>query len=476
MTTTERSRVNLRIPGPVPLPDDVLELAGSQMINHRGPEYAAMLDRMTRNLQTVFATAGDVYFITSSGTGSMETAVVNTLSPGDNVLSLVIGVFGKRFAEIAEAYGADVTRLEFPLGKAADPDEVAQALADMPDCKAVLFTHNESSTGTTNPLQEITSVVHQNSRRPRIGRRSQQRGRRSHIGRRLGHRRGGDGLPEILGFAPGHQHGVIQRKGRGERTRRRRCRGTTSTWSSIATTWRSASRRSRPACPAMYTLERTLDRMVAEGVENVFSRHDMIAEHTRKKARSLGLEILPEERYASATVTAVRMPEGIDGQDLVARVRANFDVVLGGRPAGADGQDIPGRSHGLGRPGRHRRRVPGRRRNLEVDAGVDNYVKWRPNGCRGAGNISDKSTQISDFAKVRLGSFGHHVGRCLCGRRLQFRLPDEHTDPGARESRRRPLPSNLRPRPPLPRLSCLFKATTRPGSPSSRCPRLGEAN
>ena len=163
MTTTERSRVNLRIPGPVPLPDDVLELAGSQMINHRGPEYAAMLDRMTRNLQTVFATAGDVYFITSSGTGSMETAVVNTLSPGDKVLSLVIGVFGKRFAEIAEAYGADVTRLEFPLGKAADPDEVAQALADMPDCKAVLFTHNESSTGTTNPLQEIATAVHQNS-------------------------------------------------------------------------------------------------------------------------------------------------------------------------------------------------------------------------------------------------------------------------------------------------------------------------
>ena len=73
MTTTETTRVNLRIPGPVPLPDDVLELAGSQMINHRGPKYAEMLDRMTRNLQTVFATTGDVYFITSSGTGSMET-------------------------------------------------------------------------------------------------------------------------------------------------------------------------------------------------------------------------------------------------------------------------------------------------------------------------------------------------------------------------------------------------------------------
>ena len=329
MTTTERSRVNLRIPGPVPLPDDVLDLAGSQMINHRGPEYAAMLDRMTRNLQTVFATAADVYFITSSGTGSMETAVVNTLSPGDKVLSLVIGVFGKRFAEIAEAYGADVTRLEFPLGKAADPDEVAQALSDMPDCKAVLFTHNESSTGTTNPLQEIASVVHQNSDALVLVDAVSSAG----------------GAPisvDAWGIdvvATASQKSWVSPPG-------------ISMVSFSEKAWQAHETAAMPryyfdveqyrdyleigqppftpCLPAMYTLERTLERMVAEGVENVFARHDMIAEHTRNRARSLGLEILPEERYASATVTAVRMPEGIDGQDLVGRVRANFGVVLGG--------------------------------------------------------------------------------------------------------------------------------------------------
>ena len=329
MTTTERSRVNLRIPGPVPLPDDVLELAGSQMINHRGPEYAAMLDRMTRNLQTVFATAGDVYFITSSGTGSMETAVVNTLSPGDKVLSLVIGVFGKRFAEIAEAYGADVTRLEFPLGKAADPDEVAQALADMPDCKAVLFTHNESSTGTTNPLQEIASAVHQNSDALVLVDAVSSAG----------------GAPisvDAWGIdvvATASQKSWVSPPGISmvsfsEKAWRAHETATMPRYYFDVEQYRDYLEIGQPpftpCLPAMYTLERTLDRMVAEGVENVFSRHDMIAEHTRKKARSLGLEILPEERYASATVTAVRMPEGIDGQDLVARVRANFDVVLGG--------------------------------------------------------------------------------------------------------------------------------------------------
>ena len=329
MTTTETARVNLRIPGPVPLPDDVLELAGSQMINHRGPEYAAMLDRMTRNLQTVFATAGDVYFITSSGTGSMETAVVNTLSPGDKVLSLVIGVFGKRFAEIAEAYGADVTRLEFPLGKAADPNQVAQALADMPDCKAVLFTHNESSTGTTNPLQEIASAVHQNSDAVVLVDAVSSAG----------------GAPisvDAWGIdvvATASQKSWVSPPGISmvsfsEKAWRAHETATMPRYYFDVDQYRDYLEIGQPpftpCLPAMYTLERTLERMVAEGVENVFARHDMIAEHTRNRARSLGLEILPEERYASATVTAVRMPEGIDGQDLVARVRANFGVVLGG--------------------------------------------------------------------------------------------------------------------------------------------------
>ena len=80
--------INLRIPGPVPLPEETLQLMAKQMMNHRGKEYAEMLDSMTKNLQTVLMTKSDVYFITASGTGGMETAIVNTTSPGDKVLSL----------------------------------------------------------------------------------------------------------------------------------------------------------------------------------------------------------------------------------------------------------------------------------------------------------------------------------------------------------------------------------------------------
>ncbi len=160
---TNGKEPNLRIPGPVPLPEDVLELVGSQMINHRGPEYADMLDRMTANLRTVFMTQNDVYFITASGTGAMETAIVNTISPGDKVLAISVGVFGERFREIAEAYGADVTRLEFELGQAADPEKVREALRGMDGTKAVVLTHNESSTGVSNPLEELCRMIHEES-------------------------------------------------------------------------------------------------------------------------------------------------------------------------------------------------------------------------------------------------------------------------------------------------------------------------
>jgi len=117
--------MNLRIPGPTPLPPNVLAAVGQQMINHRGPEFEALFKDITGWLKVFFETDNDLLVLTSSGTGGMEAAVVNTLSPGDRVLCITVGVFGQRFAEIAEAYGAAVTRMAYPMGKAAVPAKVA---------------------------------------------------------------------------------------------------------------------------------------------------------------------------------------------------------------------------------------------------------------------------------------------------------------------------------------------------------------
>ncbi len=149
----------LRIPGPTPLPSEVLQALSQQMINHRGPKFGQMLNGITANLKQLFQTKNDVFLLTSSGTGGLEATIVNTLSPGDKVLSVSNGAFGERFATIAERFGAEVIPLRFEWGKAVDVDAVRQALQAEPKIKAVLVTHNETSTGVTNDLASISSVV-----------------------------------------------------------------------------------------------------------------------------------------------------------------------------------------------------------------------------------------------------------------------------------------------------------------------------
>src|SRR5512136_1152244 len=143
----------LRIPGPTPLPPEVLAIMSKQMINHRGAEFHAMLTAVTNNLKAIYQTKNDLFVLTGSGTGGMEAAAVNVLSPGDKVLSVSIGVFGDRFASILTAFGATVIKCNFEMGKDADPEVVRKAFKDNPDVKAVVVTQNETSNSVTNDMQ-----------------------------------------------------------------------------------------------------------------------------------------------------------------------------------------------------------------------------------------------------------------------------------------------------------------------------------
>ncbi|MBI2965807.1 MAG: alanine--glyoxylate aminotransferase family protein, partial [Chloroflexi bacterium] len=328
-TAAKLSHENLRIPGPVPLPDDILDAAGTQMIDHRGPEYADMLARMTANLKTVFMTADDAYFITSSGTGAMETAIVNTLSPGDKVLSLTIGFFGDRYGDIARAYGADVTAMPFPLGQAVDAAALGRKLRELPGVKAVILTHNESSTGVANPLEAIAEAIHENSDALVL----------------VDAVSSAAAIPIAVDawgldvVSTASQKAWIAPPGISMVT------FSAKAWKSYPTSkmpkyyfdiaqYRDYLKLGQPpftpCLPAMYALEISLQRIVDEGIENVFERHHAIADRCRNGAERLGLKLFPDRRIASDTVTAIRVPEGIDGKALVARVRKDHGVVIGG--------------------------------------------------------------------------------------------------------------------------------------------------
>src|SRR5438874_6600599 len=153
---------NLRIPGPTFVPQAVLAASARPLINHRGPEFAALLAALTRALQDFLRTEHDVLLLTASGSGGMEAAIANTLSSGDKVLVFSCGAFGERFAAICKSYGVDARRVDVPYGRAVEPDLVREELAKEKGkdaAKAVLITHNETSTGVLNPMKDIAAVV-----------------------------------------------------------------------------------------------------------------------------------------------------------------------------------------------------------------------------------------------------------------------------------------------------------------------------
>ena len=114
----------LRIPGPTPVPERVQRAMAAPMINHRGPEFRALLPELEAGLRWAFQTESDMLIFPASGTGGLESAVANVVSPGERVLAVTIGAFGDRFADLAEAFGADVARLTLPWGEAADPEDL----------------------------------------------------------------------------------------------------------------------------------------------------------------------------------------------------------------------------------------------------------------------------------------------------------------------------------------------------------------
>src|SRR5712691_4501643 len=152
---------NLRIPGPTTVPAEVLAEMARPMINHRGPEFAAIMRRVTARLQYFFQTASPILTYPASGTGGQESAIANLFSPGDHVVVITIGSFGNRLAKIADTYGLQVSRIEFPWGQAADPNVVEDRLKSLKPYKGVLMTHNETSTGVMNDVQTLAALVRQ---------------------------------------------------------------------------------------------------------------------------------------------------------------------------------------------------------------------------------------------------------------------------------------------------------------------------
>lgn len=318
---------NLRIPGPTPLPKAVIEAGTHEMINHRGPEFAALLGDVTARLRRWFQTENDLFLFPGSGTGGLEASIANLFSAGDKVIAISIGNFGDRFREIAEAYGLNVVRLDVPWGRAVDPNEVRRLLDEHRDTRGVMITHNETSTGVMNDIHAVGDAIG---------------GRALYLV---------DGVSSVGGvpietdtwgidvLVSGSQKAWMVPPGVvmvsvSQKAWEAKQRATLPChywdFKRAKSYFERGQTYTTPALSVIFQLQAALAMMDAEGMQAVFERHARVAEYTRKGIDKLGLELFPERSHASDLVTAVWVPEGVDANELTKIMRVERDVVLGG--------------------------------------------------------------------------------------------------------------------------------------------------
>jgi len=320
----------LLIPGPTPVPPEVLSALSHPMINHRSSDFKAVLSEVTEGLKWAYQTKNDVLILTASGTGAMESAIVNTLSPGDKVLIVNIGAFGSRFVKIAKAYGLNVDDMKIERGKAADPKAVAQKLKEdkSKEIKAVIFQQNETSTGVINDVKSIAAVVKEHGALVIVDAVS------GLLTADLKTDEWGldvvaAGSQKAFMVPPGLSFVSMSEKAWKAYESSKMPRF----YFDLGAAKKFAATGETPWTPCLtiaFGLQVSMRMLKVEGLENIFARHSKLSKAVRAGVKALGFGLLTDDSCASKAVTPVIPPAGIDAEALRKAVREQFGVVLAG--------------------------------------------------------------------------------------------------------------------------------------------------
>lgn len=321
----------LMIPGPTPVPPKVVAAMSTPMFGHRTQDFQNLHQEIVAKLQKVFQTKNEIFVLTSSGTGGMESAVANTVSPGDKVLTLVGGKFGERWSELTRAYGAEVIEINFEWGTCVDPQAVKEKLEEHPDIKVVFATQNETSTGVVNDIESIGKIVAQTPALLVVDGVSGVGGIEIkvdewHVDILT------TGSQKSLMLPPGLAIQSISQKAweKIEDNKSPRyyfdllkARKSYAKWNTAYT----------PAVSLFVGLNAALDMMLEEGLDNVYARHKLLRDATRAAIRALGLKLMAEDYYASPVVTSVYAPDGIGADDIRKVLTKEYGITFAGGQA-----------------------------------------------------------------------------------------------------------------------------------------------
>jgi aspartate aminotransferase-like enzyme len=319
----------LRLPGPTAVPERIRQATALPVLNHRGAEFKAMLAECQERLKPIFGTAHDVLTFAGSGTTMMEAALVNILSPGDAILIVVAGQFGDRFVSIAKALGASVDTIEVEWGGALDAQRMAERLKQR-SYRAVVMVHNESSTGVTYDVAAVGAVVRDTPTLLVVDSVSGLAGTEMKMdawGADIVVSASQKSLmcPPGIGLAAvgAKAWKVIDRDGRVPSFSVDFRRARTSLEKKDGTPF-------TPPVTLVYGLLEALRMIDEEGLANVLKRHSRLAAALRAGVQALGLELYNQPNTSSATVVAMKVPQGLEGGAIVQHLRERYRTVIAG--------------------------------------------------------------------------------------------------------------------------------------------------
>lgn len=317
----------LLTPGPTPLPPQVCEAMARPIIHHRTPQFQVILKEATEGLKYVFETKNDVFILASSGTGAMEAAVINILSPADTALTVQGGKFGERWTEICQSYGINAEVIDVEWGKAVQPQEIEKRLKANPKIKAVFTTLCETSTGVATDIESIGKIIKDTPAVLVVDAIS-----------------GLGAIPMSTDawfcdmVVSGSQKGLMLPPGLGfisvspKAFKLMEVAKCPKYYFDLKEAKKALDKTDTPFTPAItliIALKEALTMMKQDGLQNIFLRHKKMAEATRQAMKALGLELFAPTA-ASDVVTAVKVPQGIDGEKLVKTMRDIYGVTIAG--------------------------------------------------------------------------------------------------------------------------------------------------
>lgn len=326
----------LMAPGPTPVAPETLLAMAEPMIHHRSPQFSAILAEVEEGLKFIFQTKNDVLILVASGTGAMEGAVTNFLSAGDKALVVRGGKFGERWEEICSAYGVKVLTIDVEWGKSIRPEQIEAALKAEKDIKAVYIQAHETSTGVKHPVEAIGKIVQAYPGTILVVDAISALGVYDlktddwHVDVLV------SGSQKALMLPPGLAFASVSEKAWGLN----KTSSLPKFYFDFAKERKSLAKNTgayTSAVTLIIGLQQVLRQVKAMGLEAIFARNKRLSEATKAGIQALGLKFYAEENPSEA-LTAIRAPEGINGQDVVKTLREKYGVTIAGGQAQAKGK------------------------------------------------------------------------------------------------------------------------------------------